>query len=175
MEKMIKIIEPFFLQPNKEFHIRQVARMLKMNHMTVRNYLNDFVKQGYLLKRSGNIYSSYVANEGGGFKNLKLFYNLEKIRLSGLIEGMNDFFDYPAIILFGSYLKAEDIEKSDVDICVISDIEKGFDSTSYEKAIKRQVSIHKFSEKGWKELRNTNPELLNNILNGLTISGSVEL
>ena len=167
---------PFLENPNRDFHVREIARIKKKNHMTVRSRLNNLKESGYITKNKGHIYPVFKANnESRKFKNIKFFYNLEKLRKSEIIEKLNESFDFPTVILFGSFLNATDTIKSDIDICVITDIKRNFDTSSFTKTTKRPISLHIFSEKDWKDLRKNNPHLLNNILNGLTLSGSVEL
>ena len=56
MDKELAILEHFFENPTGEFHIREIARLTKLNHMTARAYLNHFVKEGLLSKKKSKIY-----------------------------------------------------------------------------------------------------------------------
>src|SRR3989338_6451064 len=104
MDKKIAILAPFFEDPAKEFNIREIARLTRLNHMTARKYLNQFVKESLLSKKEYSLYVGYSANVmGKNFHNLKLYYNLEKLRKSRLIEDLEVFYEYPVIVLFGSY------------------------------------------------------------------------
>jgi len=174
METKITILAIFFENPEKEFHIREVAKLLKINHTTVRQYLNNFVKEEFLSLRKDRIYLYYKSNQNKKFLNLKLYYNLEKIRKSEIVEQIEKNYDYPAVILFGSYSKATDDSKSDVDICIISDIKKDKDYHKFEKDLNRKVSIHLFTSKDWETMKVKNPELVNNICNGIVLSGKLE-
>ena len=106
--------------------------------------------------------------------NLKLYYNLEKIRESNIIQDLEKVFNLPVIILFGSYASAMDDKTSDIDICLISNIEKKFPTEKYEKKLNRKISLHKFSKDGWKKTRKSNPNLINNICGGIVLSGELE-
>jgi len=54
METKLTILGQFFENPNKSFSIRQLSRILKINHTTVRQYLNKMVKDEILsLKKEG--------------------------------------------------------------------------------------------------------------------------
>ena len=57
----------------------------------------------------------------------------------------------------------------------ISDIEKEFSTEKYEKVLNRKISIHKFNKKSWTKLKESNPHLLNNICNGMILSGELEV
>jgi len=107
--------------------------------------------------------------------NLKLYYNLEKIRNSNLVQDLEKVFDFPVVILFGSYASAMDDANSDVDICIISNIEKEFPTDKYEKILNRKISLHKFTKNLWNRSKKSNTNLINNICNGIVLSGELEV
>ncbi|MBN2052946.1 nucleotidyltransferase domain-containing protein [Candidatus Woesearchaeota archaeon] len=174
METKITILKPFFEEPTREYHIRELARMLKINHTTVRQQLNKLVSEGILEVTKGKLYSAYKPNMTKKFLNIKLYYNLEKIRLSNIVEELEKAYDYPAIVLFGSYAKAYDDKNSDLDICVISNIAKEANIEKYEKTLNRKASLHNFTKEKWKKMIRENKELINNICNGIVLSGQLE-
>lgn len=176
MDKKLAILEYFFEDPTGEFHIREIARLTKLNHMTARAYLNDFVKEGLLNKKKSKIYTAYAADtKNKKFLNLKLYHNLEKLRESGIIEGLEEMYDYPVIILFGSYAAATNTKGSDIDLFILTDIQKDCNVEKYERVLKRKISLHKFTEKEFKNMKIKNPELINNIINGINLSGKLEV
>ena len=176
MYKELSILRNFFEDPTREFHIREIARLAKLNHMTVRSYLNKFVKEGLLIKKKSGLYATYSANfSNKKFINLKLYYNIEKLRQSKIIEELEKTYDYPVIILFGSYAGATNTKDSDIDLCVITNIKKEFKLEKYQNILNRIVSLHKFNEKEFKNMKTKNPELLNNICNGIKLSGKLEV
>jgi len=174
METKITILKSFFEEPNREYHIRELSRMLKINHTTVRQQLNKLVDEGILEVTKGKLYSAYKPIMTKKFLNLKLYYNLEKIRLSNLVEELEKTYDYPVMVLFGSYAHAQDDKNSDLDICVISNITKDVDAEKYEKKLNRKVSLHQFTKEKWKKMAKENKELINNICNGIVLSGQLE-
>lgn len=175
MDVTITILKPFFEDPNREFHIRELSRLLRINHTTVRQRLAKLVKDGFLAVTKGKVYSAYKPTFSRKYLNLKLYYNLEKIRVSGLVEDMEKAFDYPAITLFGSYAIANDDLGSDIDLCVLSNIKKEFATDKYEKTLNRKISLHVFTKEKWKSMSKGNKGLLNNICNGITLSGQLEV
>lgn len=173
MEIKITILKPFMGDPNKKFSIRELSRILKINHTTVRQYLSKLAKEEYLTYTKDRIYSYYQLNPIKKTLNLKLYYNLEKLRESSIIEDLEKNYDLPTIILFGSYASATDDLSSDVDICIITNVRKEFFTEKYEKKLNRKVSIHKFNKEDWEKLKKTNPNLINNICNGIVLSGEL--
>jgi len=175
MEKKLTILKSFFEDPNKKFSIRELSRILKINHTTVRQHLNKLVKEGLLSLKKEGIYSFYRLVINKKTLNLKLYYNLEKIRKSRIIEDLERDFDFPIIVLFGSYATAMDDLTSDIDLCLISNIKKEFSTEKYEKKLNRKVSIHKFNKASWEKAKKLNPTLINNICNGIVLSGELEV
>jgi DNA polymerase sigma len=175
MEKIITTMTPFFEDPQRRFGIRELSRILKINHTTIRKYLLVLKKEGYLEITSEGPYSFYNIVLSRKTLNLKIFYNLEKIRKSGIIDDIDKNYDYPTIVLFGSYSIGMDYADSDIDICIITNITKEMQFHKYEKILGRKISIHKFSENAWSKLKKNNPNLVNNIANGIVLSGQMEL
>ena len=173
MERKLTILKPFFEDPNRKFSIRELSRILKINHTTVRKYLNKLVKEGFLLSKKEGIYTFYHLILSKKTLNLKSYYNLEKIRQSSLIEDLEKAYDLPVIVLFGSYASARDDARSDIDICLISNIEKEFQIEKYEQKLNRKISLHKFSKDSWSKAKRSNPNLVNNICNGIVLSGEL--
>ncbi|MCK5624426.1 nucleotidyltransferase domain-containing protein [Candidatus Pacearchaeota archaeon] len=175
METKINILKEFFEDPNKEFHIRELARILKTNHTKIRNHLNNLVKKNYLEKREDRTYTLYKAKINKQFSNLKLYYNLEKLRNSKIIENLEEFYNLPTIILFGSYSKAIDDKKSDIDIFIISNIKEKFKTEKYEKYLKKEISIFLHTKKEFEKLKQNSKELINSVANGIILSGQFEV
>src|SRR3989344_6023845 len=175
MERKLTILKPFFEDPNRKFSIRELSRILKINHTTIRQYLSKLSKDGFLSSKKERVYSFYQLILSKKALNLKLYYNLEKIRESGIIEDLQKNYDLPVIVLFGSYASAMDDKTSDIDICLISNIKKEFLTEKYEKKLNRKISLHKFNKKSWQKIKKTNPHLGDNICNGIVLSGELEI
>lgn len=177
MDNIISTLQTFFEFPYTSFYIREIARRTKINHTTIRQRIIKLAKEGYLVHNTQTRpYDTYKSNTTSSkYHNLKLFYNLEKIRQSNLIPKLEQIYDYPTIVLFGSYAKAEDDEKSDIDLCIISPITKEFPVKLYSLHLKRPLSIHLFAPVQWNTLKKKNSELVNNICNGIVLSGQLEV
>ena len=103
-------------------------------------------------------------------------YNLNFIFQSGLVEFLLDYFNNPkSIILFGSFRNGEDLSTSDMDIAIESDEEKEYKAVrlreleNFENAIQRKIHIHLFNRK------NIDPQVFNNIANGIKLFGFLEV
>lgn len=112
-----KVLEVFFNSPTKNFQIREISRLIKLGQPSVTNYLKDLIKEGFIIKESKGIYPSFKANRDNElFKLYKKFDIVIKISSSGLLDYLKDNYLPSSIILFGSALRGEDIENSDIDI-----------------------------------------------------------
>lgn len=176
METKITTLGPFFRKPNTAYHIREIAKEIGMSHTGVRRTVADLEKQGFLTIRETTPYKTYRANtESVHFLNLKRYYNIEMLHTTGLFSALEHTYNFPTIVLFGSYAKALDDEKSDIDLCIITEGIKEIELVSYEKKLGRKISLHLFNKKKWNETRTKNPELMNSICNGIVLLGQLEI
>ena len=83
MSKLIdnnRFLELFFNYPNKEFAVRESARLLKIAPTTASNYLKVLARKGLLLKKQERNHLLFRANkESSLFRFKKKHYNIEKI------------------------------------------------------------------------------------------------
>ena len=87
----------------------------------------------------------------------------------GLVKFLSDNLMPQSIILFGSYVRGEDITESDIDIFVES-ATRNIDISKFEKKLNKKIQLH------FKKNINTLPlELKNNIINGIKLYGRIEL
>ena len=175
METKLTILSEFFEDPQKAFSIRELARRIRINHTTVRQYLNNLVKEGLIKKRKETTFDTFISNITSEYLNLKLYYNLEKLRKSGFVEFINKELDFPIIVLFGSYAKAQDTKDSDIDICIITNIKKELNFKHYESLLNRKIGLHLFTKQEFNHLKQKNPELINSIANGIVLEGELEI
>lgn len=177
MSKKIDSLMNLFLKDSySEFNLREVARLSKLNPMTVSKYLNRFVKDGILKKKSERNYILFSANtESIAFKDMKRAYNVSKIRSSGLIGFLEKELHPEVIILFGSFSKAENHAESDIDMFIITESRKKPDTSPFEKNLAAEIQLFIHSRKEFERMKKTNIELLNNVLNGTIISGVLEV
>lgn len=166
----------FFEQPEREFHLRELARILKKNPVTVQKHLEPFVKQGVISRRNERNLELYSSNtEDFYYKQCKISYNKFKLIDSKLPDELKNRYNMPTIVMFGSYSKGEDNENSDVDICVLSEIKSNINLSKYEKKLNRSIQLHKFNKKEWNSLKSNNPGLVNSIINGIVLHGFLEV
>ncbi|MBW3001307.1 nucleotidyltransferase domain-containing protein [Candidatus Woesearchaeota archaeon] len=167
---MFNYLNTFLDYPSKEFNVREFARIKNISPATASKILNNLAKS-FLKKRAFKNLLLFKANiESEAYRDLKVYYNIRKIKDSGLIKEINNFYLHPTIILFGSMSTGHDIETSDIDLVIISEKTTILDTKPFEKKLKREIQI--FAIRKLSELRNEH--LINNVLNGITLQGSLE-
>ncbi len=163
-------MELFFEESSRNFQIREIARITKIAHTSVKNYLEELRKKDLIKKVKTNIYNSYVANqENRLFKIYKQQYLILKFYSSELIDYLEDNLHPKCIVLFGSVRKGEYTKTSDIDLYVQAS-EKPLNLVKFEKILKHKINL--FFEEDINELSN---ELFNNIVNGMVLSGYLKI
>jgi predicted nucleotidyltransferase len=173
---MENILDYFIAEPNKEYHIRELARIAKKSPATISKELKKLEEKKILVSQNKFNHLTFKPNLSKEFFFIKRDYNLKQIYDSGLIKFLEDLFNFPeAIVLFGSYEKGEDNEKSDIDILIVSNEKKETDLKKFEKILKKKIQIFVHSKKELDKLKEKNPELVNSWVNGKVIYGYWEL
>ena len=168
MLKIFNDLEPFFLDNYRRINIREYARIRKISPPSSSTLLSKLNKEGLLLKEEQKNYIYYVANkESKLFVNLSRVYWQLKFMKFGLIDNLNKELISPLIILFGSFSKSEINKNSDIDFAIFTVSKKKVDLTSFEKKLKRKIQVFMFKNK-----KEVNENLLNNINNGFILFGS---
>ncbi|MCX6742586.1 MAG: nucleotidyltransferase domain-containing protein [Candidatus Pacearchaeota archaeon] len=172
-----RLLEYFFEEPEREFHVRELAKILKKSPTTISKYLGQLKKTGVLVSERKLSHLLFKANLNSfQFKDLKLFYNIKNIKESGLLGYLNEELNHPqAIILFGSFAKSENIKKSDIDLFIITSIKKELDLKEFEKKLCHEIQLFLHSNKEVEEMKQKKEPLLNSIINGVVLEGYWEL
>lgn len=165
------VLQEFFYYPMRAFGVRELGRKLHLNTKTVMKYLKRFVSDKLVVKvRVQGAFLHYEANRlSRRYKLIKSASMMNKVASSGLIEFLEQELHPMAIVIFGSAQKGTYLKHSDIDI-FIQGKEKKLDLEPFEKKIKHEVNLL-FEE----DLKNLTAGLRNNIINGSTVSGGLEL
>ncbi len=162
-----RILSLFFDSPLKRFQMREISRKAELAPKSVLNYLKKLTGDGLVRRVEAEPYPYYKANFGSEeFRFQKTLYNLSLLHESGLTGLLWEELQPKALVLFGSFARGENTEKSDVDIFV-NGMEAEVDLSGFEKLGK--VSL--FFEK---EFSSLSRELKNSIANGVVLKGRLE-
>ena len=162
----------FFEEPSKEFNVREVARILGISPATASKELKRLAQEKFLNERKERVFNLYKANlESDAYRDLKIHYNVRKLRESGLVDALDRFYLKPTVVLFGSAASGIDTESSDFDMLIVSEKTKEFpDVKRFEGKINRKLQL--LVVRDVKKLRNEH--LINNVLNGIVIEGRIK-
>ena len=174
---MDNLLNFFIKEPEKEFHVRQLSIIFNKSPTTISNYLKNLEKKQILKSEKKFNHLFFKANTPNQqFKQLKLNYNLNLLHNSGLIKYLIKKFNHPtAIILFGSFAKAENISLSDIDLLIINPSKKQINLQNFEKKTQHKIQLFVHSKKEIDNMKKTNKDLLNNWINGITLYGFWEV
>lgn len=174
MSKKEDIMGIFMESPEREYHIREIARLAGVSPMTSRKYLSELNKEGLIRAEKGKVVENYRADmDSQKFRDYKVFRTIRKMRESGLVEYLEDRLNYPAIILFGSASRGMDTGDSDIDLFVVTGSGAEVGLKVFEKRIGRGIQL--FTATRGEIKSGEDRELYNNVLNGIVLSGYVEV
>jgi len=171
-----KILNWFFSYPDKEISLSDLATNLKISKITANRIVAQLVKEEFLkLKVIGRVWRISSNKDHPYNYSRKISYNLMMVYESDIISSIHKLYENPkAIILFGSYRKGDDNEKSDIDIAVeivgndeVKIIELGIiPEFGFRKNV--PVNLYVFSR------NKVDANLFANIANGIVLEGFLE-
>lgn len=168
MLEIINNLAPFFEDCYRRISVREYAKIINVSPPTASKLLMGYHKEGLLKRQEDRNYLFfYVNKESEMFIGLSRIYWREKLK--EVVEEIENKTVNPIIILFGSLSKAEVTSDSDIDIAVIA-YKKNVSLENHEKKLKRNIQVFWFDS-----FSKIPKELKNNILNGYSLSGKVEI
>lgn len=164
-----EVLSIIFKYPTTKFTIRELARKTEISAPTAMTIVRILQKEQIIKEETVATASQISANlESETYRRKKLIYNIEEVFSSSLVEYLTKTYKDPrAIILFGSYSKGYDIEKSDIDIAVITEEKHKLGLDVFEKKLARKISIHEIT------LDKISEEFKNNLYNGIVLKGAI--
>jgi len=170
----LNVLRLFLENPHNNYYLRESARLLKMDPMTVKRALDILVADGILLRtkeKNQILYKAHIENPA--FRYMKIAYNLSWFQKKGVVEFLNHHIStITSILLFGSYAKGENDSDSDVDIIVIS-LSKNKPTAELARLLKRDVNLISFTPSQWSQQSKTNRAFyLDIILDGIVLYGT---
>lgn len=172
--KQLTVLTFFLEHPYTAYYLRELARVLHMDPMTVKRSLDIFVADNLVLRtkeKNQILYKTHMENPA--VRYLKISYNLswlQKKRVSDfLIHHMNSV---SSILLYGSYAKGENDDQSDIDFLVIS-LSKHSPTVELSTLLKHDVNLFSFTPAEWsQQAKNNKAFYLEVILDGIVLYGT---
>ncbi len=165
-----RVMRLFFDKPEKAYHIREIARLVRLSPPGVIKIVSRLKKEGLLISKREKVVENVRASKTDRFLRLKKYHNVERLFEIGLVEALRDAYQDPeAIVLFGSCSKGEDISTSDVDIAVIAAREAKINTKKFERVLDKKINVYVVQPK------KSEPEFLNSLANGTVLFGFLEV
>ncbi len=167
-----RILHYFFINPAAKLRVREIERKLNIPIPSIIRHCKELEEEGFLRVVAIGSTRFYTANRTSKKYILeKKLYNIRTLYECGLVDFIKMKFSNPTIILFGSYSKGEDNEKSDVDLYIETPSKQEVSFKKFEKMLSRKLHILKC--KSIFEIKNKN--LSNNIINGIPLNGYIKV
>lgn len=165
------------IMAGQTLNLRGIAKALKVTPTAVSKALAELEKEKLVKvskSKTMNLTSIGFNRDSKEAVEMKRVENLKMIYEFGLSGYLFEEFPGCAIILFGSYSRGEDMwtegNRSDIDIAIVGTKGRNIDLAKFDKMLERHISINYYES--WAGIHRY---LKNNILNGILLSGSVEL
>lgn len=162
-QKWDKILELIFDYPNQSFSVREIAKKTSIPSSSVQRYIRQIRNEKII-----NEDNKFTSNNYSRF--LKAFFIINKMYKTGLVEHLKEQLNPSAIIVFGSVRKGEYDYESDIDIFIETAVKKELKLKNFEDKLKHKIQL--FSERDINKLQ---PNLLNNVINGIKLYGSFKI
>ncbi len=172
-----KILNTIFSFPEVEFSLRELALKAGTSASTASRLLKRLLDYQIITIEDKKIVFRIRANIASfEYLKRKIVHNLNLIYQSGLVEFLDEALGHPpAIILFGSLRKGDDISTSDIDIAV--ETHEGIDTEiirpkgveKFEEFFNKKINILQFNR------TKTNLNVFNSIANGIVLYGFLEV
>lgn len=175
-EAYLKTLYWFFSFPNREIGLNDLSEALKISKTTAKKVVLQLIDEGFLDREVlGKIWRISSNHDHPYNYTRKICYNLTIIYESIILSAIHDIIKNPkAVVLFGSYRKGDDNEKSDIDIAVevlgdedVKIVELGIlPEFGHRKDV--LVNLYIFSR------NKVDLNLFANIVNGIVLEGFLE-
>jgi len=169
------VILSFFLKTNKEIHVKELARQLKVSPQTANYYLKFYKKEGILKERRKGNLLLYSLMDNSLTRQLKIVYILDI-----LFDFSKNFCkenNITSLVLYGSHASGTYDENSDIDLLVISQNKKLKleEIKRLEKRLKKEVKIEVFSLGEWRSLKNKKDKFIQSLLSNYILLYGAEI
>lgn len=170
----LTVLELFIKNPYDQYYLRETSRILGISPMTVKRALDLLVKDRLIRRDEFKNQILYKGNlESSAFKHLKVAYNLAWLEEKGIVDYMKEnLAGLSTMVLYGSFAKGENDEKSDIDLLVISVSPRKRDFRLQE-LLEKETSLTIFKPSEWREQAKKNKAFYMDIITeGIVLFGT---
>jgi len=121
----VKLLTLFLLNPEREYYVREIARLTEENTNAVRRELANLQSFGLITGERKGIQQYYTVN-----RDFFLYEDLQKLVLktegvARVIKGhLADTADITCMFIYGSFAKGSASGKSDIDLFIVGDLDE---------------------------------------------------
>jgi len=147
----------YFTNPDSEFYLRELERMLSIPVSMIRKELLRLEKEGiFISHKKGNLTYYHVNKSYPLFSELKSIV-FKTIGVQGLLEdALRKIKGIEVAFIYGSYARGNEKASSDIDLCIIGTINEDIlvrRINKLEKLIKREINYTLYTKKEFTEKR----------------------
>lgn len=167
------VLELFFNEPSKQWHFENILRTAKVSRSKAVKWLAKLLKEGIVkrIQPVGKMPYYQADFDNPSYRNRKRLFALKKLYDAGLLDHLASLPKTKAVIIFGSFSRADWYTESDVDIFIYGS-DEGLEQMKYERALKRDLQV--FTAESAQDLEKFRHGLLQNIINGYRIKGDID-
>ena len=167
------ILTLLFANEDKEYYIREIARLIGSSPMGAQKNLVKLEQDGILVSNKRGLQKFYSVNKdhpayeelkGLAIKSFGIARALKDV-LEG-VEGIKEAF------IYGSFAKGEVDAQSDIDLFIIGDVDYNVLSKAARKAedtLGREINFDLYSEKEFIKKKEDNNPYINDLINDQVI------
>lgn len=168
-----EILRVLCIKAGQTLNQRMLARLLKVSPTAIGKAIVLLKREKMLKVEKGNAINITAITLNFDNPKALLWKKIENLKLiydSELVDYLEEKFPGSTIILFGSYARGDDTSTSDIDIAIIGLKEKDDNLEHFEKQLERKINIQFYQA-----INQIEKNLQENILNGIVLSGGIEL
>ena len=167
-KKTKKVLDYFIEFPQSRIHLRELARKLGISSSTAKIALEDLKARGIILEeRIANLRVFKSNLDSIKFREIKKLVNLEEIK--PVVSSIRKKTNIISLVLFGSYAKGTNTEKSDIDLLLITNKKVHVEARLH----KAEINLIQYKPYEWKEkIKKDIPFYKEVIETGIVLEGS---
>jgi len=166
------IKERFYNYPTKHWHFEQLLKEAGLSRAQTNAWLKKLLKENMIKRQKpkGRMPYYFANYQHPHYQNSKRLYALQQLQESGLLDYLASLEKAETVVLFGSFSRWDWQESSDIDLFLYGNLE-AISLGKFMLKLKREIQV--FSGKDNHDLQQIGPALLRNILQGITIKGTI--
>lgn len=173
MNKREAVLELFFNEPTKQWHFEEIIKAAKISRPQAVYWLRKFARAGIIkrIKPRGKMPYYLACYKSPDYQTKKRLFSLSKMEQAGFLKHLTGLPKAQTIIIFGSMSRWDWYNESDIDVFIYGTT-KGLEYGKYRVALHRKLQIFVCQNK--EDLKKFSPELLQNILEGYRVKGTLD-